>query len=243
VTQPIQVLRYSTIDSTNLEAARLVASGQTESVWLWADEQTAGRGRANRTWISPFGGLYATLLYIAEIDAAVASQLSLVMALAVHDTLSQFIAREKLSLKWPNDCLVEGAKICGILSEGFGSLPLCIALGCGINVQGAPDAMPYPVTCVNTYAPNATVEHLFQHLAAKAQIWIGLWNEGRNFVAVREAWISASSPLGTLLKVSTIRGEITGQFEGLAPDGALQLRQHNQEIHNVYAGDVRMSQA
>lgn len=234
----IQVLRYATIDSTNLEAARLVATGQSESVWLLADEQTAGRGRANRNWHSAQGGLYSTLLYVDDIDQTFASQLSLVMALAVYETLSEFIPSQKLSLKWPNDCLVDGAKISGILAEACGTGPLQIAIGCGINVNSAPGDMPYPVTCVCSHAPQATVATAFTGLMKHTSQWLNVWQRGKGFDVVRETWVSRADPLGSTLKVSTGSGDMCGQFIGLAPDGALLLKVEAGQTRRVYAGDV-----
>ncbi len=236
----LPVRHHPTIDSTNLEAARLSAAGHQSSVWIRADEQTAGRGRAKRLWRSEPGGLYATVLLMPECDLRVAPQLSLVMSLAVYETIVVFVPAHRVKLKWPNDCLVDGAKISGILAEGCGSDPLRLALGCGINVLSAPVELPYRTSCLRMFAPDIQVDDVFDVLQRQTSSWLSLWRNGTGFPEIREAWIHRSVPLGTFLSVSSGVVVIKGHYAGLSGDGALLLEDEVNVIHAVYAGDVTM---
>ena len=120
------VRHYATIDSTNLEAQRLGVAGLHTPTWLVADQQTAGIGRENRHWVSEVGNLYTTLLFPVTANAAQFSQLSIVAAVALYEALAQFIEPKLIRIKWPNDILIEGRKVSGILVQGFHSNPTTI---------------------------------------------------------------------------------------------------------------------
>ncbi len=236
--EPVPVLRYATIDSTNLEAARLVAGGLQSSIWLRADEQTKGRGRSARRWHSKPGGLYATLVLATDADVQQAPHLGFVMSLAVHDVLARFIPSARLLLKWPNDCLVGGAKICGILAETCTTQPLRLALGCGINVDHAPENMPYPVTSLRQEGSSASVDEVFSLLQTSVANRLAQWKSGAGFDATRQDWLDRTVAIGTQLKVMNGLVEQHGVFSGLAQDGALMLRDIGGRLLTVYAGDV-----
>ena len=115
-------LHFESLDSTNAEALRQLALGTEGPLWIVADEQTEGRGRAGRRWQSPKGNLYATLGLRPGVSAGVATQLSFVAALAAFDAIASQLPQEQhssLHLKWPNDVLLSGAKIAGILIESI----------------------------------------------------------------------------------------------------------------------------
>ena len=139
------VRHYERINSTNLEARRLADQGETGPLWLTAGEQTLGRGRLGRAWVSEPGNLYATFLFPTAAEQQAAAQVSFVAALAVHDMVTELRPGLSPRIKWPNDVLVGGAKFCGVLAEVVGSSPTRIAIGCGVNVAHAPQGTPYPV--------------------------------------------------------------------------------------------------
>ena len=142
------VTHFDRIDSTNLEARRLADEGERGPLWLLADEQTGGRGRLGRNWVSEPGNLYATFLIAIAEGPQAAAQVSFVAALAVHDTVTRLRPGLAARIKWPNDVLIGGAKFCGVLPEVVGTNPTRIAIGCGVNIAHAPEGTPYPVTCL-----------------------------------------------------------------------------------------------
>ena len=225
------VLHYDRIDSTNAEARRLVEQGEQGPLWIVADEQTEGRGRMGRTWVSEPGNLYATFLFSIAAGPQVAAQVSFVAALAVHDMVTAVLPMVRPRIKWPNDVLIDGAKFCGVLSEVVGQTPTRIAIGCGVNVAHAPTGTPYPVTCLGS---SATLERVFQELSSSLSNRLAIWNEGRGFADIREAWCGHA--LGIHGAV-TANAE-TGIFTGLAADGALLLRRADGSTIAIHSGEV-----
>jgi BirA family transcriptional regulator, biotin operon repressor / biotin---[acetyl-CoA-carboxylase] ligase len=226
----LRIFRYDSIDSTNLEASRLIGAGERGPAWIVAKEQTAGKGRLGRNWVSKPGNLYSTLLWPTEAEPVAISQLSFVAALAVHDTASKFTNPVAISLKWPNDCLLDGAKFCGILAEVLA--PGLVAIGIGINIAHVPQDLPY----VAARLEGTNVESVFKQLALSLSHWLEIWDEGRGFEAIRLAWETRCQHIGKMVMVD---GQ-PGTFIGLAPHGAMVLRAANGETKHVYAGDVRL---
>lgn len=233
------VRHFDRIDSTNLEARRLADQGESGPFWIWADEQTLGRGRLGRSWVSEPGNLYATFLFaIAEAPQA-ASQVSFVAALAVHDTVMALRPGLSPRIKWPNDVLIDGAKFCGVLPEVVGSNPTRIAIGCGVNVAHAPEGTPYPVTFLGRdLMPEAVLRELDRNLALRLKEW----DEGRGFGLIRHAWGERALGLGGAVTAAAGTKEVTGTFKGLAPDGALLLEGSDGRVSPIHAGDVKFAE-
>ena len=169
-----RVLRLENIDSTNEEAQRRLAARCEVPLWIVAEEQSQGRGRAGRRWVSPKGNVYASLILRLSVSPAVATQLSFVTALAAHEAIACHISpaqRPSLRLKWPNDVMLGGAKVAGILIESFASPRdggLTIIAGIGINVSAAPADTGRPVTTLGL-GPEACAP-VFAALAAAFEI-------------------------------------------------------------------------
>jgi BirA family biotin operon repressor/biotin-[acetyl-CoA-carboxylase] ligase len=210
---------FDTIGSTNDEAMRLAHAGAAHGTVVWAREQTAGRGRQVRRWHSPAGNLHASILLRLGAAASHASELSLVAALAVADTVDRFLPDGvRAELKWPNDVLVRGAKIAGILLEYADA---AVVVGIGINVLRVPLDAPYTVTRLAdsvAVAPEAgaTLEALLQSLAHRLADW-----QNAGFTQTRSAWLVRAPAPGTPIRITVGDRSITGRFGGLAPDGAL----------------------
>lgn len=239
----VRVLHFERIDSTNAEARRLAESGETDPQWIVADEQTAGRGRLGRSWVSAPGSLYATYLMPVSGGPAAAAQLSFVAALAVHDVVSQVIgASARAAIKWPNDVLVNGAKICGLLAEVVGTAPARVAIGCGLNIAHAPDDTPYPVTAIHRHGAKPGVAEVFGLLDACLHNRLEQWQHGSGFGAIRADWAARAIGIGGPVHVAAADGEIAGTFMGLAEDGALIVRTPGDERKPIYAGDVRFAE-
>ncbi|MBI4723535.1 MAG: biotin--[acetyl-CoA-carboxylase] ligase [Rhodomicrobium sp.] len=237
----LPVLRFESLDSTNEEALRQLAAGSSGPVWIVAEEQTRGRGRSGRIWQSPKGNLYASLLFKASVSPLAATQLSFVAALATYDAIAKHIEPERLAalrLKWPNDVMLGGAKLAGILIE---SLPapegegLAVIIGIGINVSEAPVDTGRPVA---TLGSSASAVSVFGALAGAFETWLPRWDEGRAFAEIREAWLSRALALNHPITVNLNGNVIRGRFRGIDPAGALQLETEPGVVIKVNAGDI-----
>jgi BirA family transcriptional regulator, biotin operon repressor / biotin---[acetyl-CoA-carboxylase] ligase len=225
-----------TTDSTNSEARRRLDFGETAPFWIISEDQTQGRGRLGREWISKPGNLYSTHAFPFSAPITTASQISFVAALAIHDTASCFITGTDISLKWPNDCLIDGAKFSGILAELHKSTMI---LGMGLNVLHEPQGLPYRTTCLNSYAHDVTVAKVFETLQLKLKKWLQIWDNSNGFQHIHRGWEARCSAIGKPMSLDTSRALLHGTFVGLAPDGGLVLN-HNNTTTIHHAGDVRI---
>jgi BirA family transcriptional regulator, biotin operon repressor / biotin---[acetyl-CoA-carboxylase] ligase len=233
------VVFLDVVDSTNAQALRLAKAGERGPLWIVAKEQSGGRGRRGRAWISPPDNLYATLMTIDPAPAEAAPQLGFVAALALHDAavaVAPALA-SRLALKWPNDLLCAGRKIAGILIEGEGN-PVVAAVGVGVNCRHHPDATELPATDFATEGAQVDAATLFGHLTGAMQARLTLWNRGAGFAAVRAAWLSRALGLGQEIRVRLAERETTGRFETIDDAGRLVLRTAKGEVEAVAAGDV-----
>jgi BirA family biotin operon repressor/biotin-[acetyl-CoA-carboxylase] ligase len=237
---------FDEIDSTNEEAKRRANSGERGPLWISASSQTAGRGRRGREWVSPVGNLMATLLLSPGTSTQHAASLSFVAALAVHEAVSPWVGPETVRVKWPNDVLINGRKTSGILLESASTsdatkLPW-LAVGIGINLVSAPTVANYPATFVNDHgkAPDA-----LEALSVLASAWdrhYRIW-QSEGFEPIRKAWLSVAAGLGQPIEVRLAQDSMTGTFETLMPDGALQLKLPSGEARAVTAGEVFFPQS
>jgi BirA family transcriptional regulator, biotin operon repressor / biotin---[acetyl-CoA-carboxylase] ligase len=238
----IPVLRFESLDSTNEEALRRLAARVRTPLWIVADEQTKGRGRSGRHWQSPAGNLYASLVIETGVSASVATQLSLVAGLAVHETVAARLPaaqRPRLRLKWPNDVILGGAKLAGILLESVASPKgkgLAVILGMGINVSHAPLETERAVASLGLEA--SAVPQVFASLAAALSEWLKRWDDGRGFASIREAWLGQALSLNESISVNLNGSAIRGRFRGVDAAGALQLETRPGVVITVTAGDI-----
>ncbi|MGI9483864.1 MAG: biotin--[acetyl-CoA-carboxylase] ligase [Hyphomicrobiales bacterium] len=225
--------RFGEIDSTNAEAFRLSAKGETGPLWIWADEQLKGRGRDGRAWVSEKGNLYATLM-LPVGDGENASELSFVAALTLYDVCQAFFLSSTLSLKWPNDILLGGKKVAGILLERKGD---CLAIGCGLNIAHYPLDTQFQATCLTEHGGRAHVGDAFTALAAAMDNWLKRWR-AEGFKIIRKTWLSRAHGLGKEITVKQPSGDISGVFETLDDEGGLMLVGQDGKKSRILAGDV-----
>jgi BirA family transcriptional regulator, biotin operon repressor / biotin---[acetyl-CoA-carboxylase] ligase len=232
---------YDTVGSTNDEAKRLARAGADEGTLVWACEQTAGRGRRGHTWASPRGNLYASLILRPGCPASRAAQLGFVAALAVGDTLgSACKRREGVSHKWPNDVLVHGRKIAGILLEselGEGDIPEFVIVGVGINLISSPRDTEFPATSIaeqglRPISPTEALEEFAQNFHA----WVRRWRED-GFAPIRTAWLANAMPLGEPIGVRLDATVLRGRFLDIDQHGALVLEVAG-ENRRISAGEI-----
>lgn len=233
------VHHFDRIDSTNLEARRLAEHGECGPLWLVADEQTLGRGRLGRNWVSEPGNLYATFLFAIAEGPQAAAQVSFVAALAVHDTVAALRPELSPRIKWPNDVLIGGAKFCGVLPEVVGENPTRIAIGCGVNVAHAPQGTPYPVTALGA---GLTVGAVLAALDASLARRLAQWDEGRGFASIRADWGARALGLGGGVTATSGTRQLTGTFRGLAADGALMLAEPDGTLTPIHSGEVSFAE-
>ncbi len=237
-----RLLALGDVDSTNAHAARLAGEGETGPLWIWAGRQTAGRGRRGRNWVSEPGNLYATLLISLPVEPAVAAQLGFAAALAIHDLAAEALgSADDLRLKWPNDVLLSGAKLSGVLSEvlsaGQGA-PVLVALGCGVNLAHAPQHTPYGATSLSAHGAVVSPDWGIAALAGAMDRWLTLWNGGAGFEHLRQAWQHRSFPPGHPLTLTVGTETIHGHFRALTASGALVLQLPDGGERSFNAGEV-----
>ncbi len=218
------IRRHARLGSTNDEAQHLAAAGAPAGTVVVAATQTAGRGRQGRVWASPPGNLYASVLLRPEVPMERLGELAFLAGLAVAETVAALLPPERqVRLKWPNDVLVDGAKIAGILIEQAGD---AVVLGIGLNIAHPPPEAPYPATALVAAGADAAVETVLPLLLATLGGRLSLW-QAQGFAPIRAAWLARAHPVGTPLRVRlggrAETGMIAGRFAGIDAAGALLL--------------------
>lgn len=212
----------------------LASQGEEEGTWLRAERQTAGRGRQGRAWSSPTGNLYASTLVRARADDPPAASLALVCAVALAETIAA-LGCPAVTIKWPNDLLLDGAKLAGILLERNGD---AIVAGFGVNLASHPAIEGRQTASLAGRLWVHSAAELYDHLTVEFARWLGIWRTD-GLAPVIARWEAQAHAPGTLLHANLADGStITGAYDGLAPDGALRLRLANDDVHVIHAGDV-----
>ncbi len=240
---PTTIEWLDSVGSTNEEAMQRGASGATGPLWIAACEQTGGRGRSGRNWVSPPGNLYASLLLTYAQPIMTLAQLAFVSALAVHETITRLAPGSKPKLKWPNDLLVGGAKISGILIESQ-SAPQNgahnVVVGIGLNLAHHPTLADRQATSLAALGHPADPAQALAHLAKAFDAWRVVWAEGNGFSHIRSAWLARALDLGTELTVKAGQDVISGRFRGLDTDGAMLLGSPSGHERRITFGDVHI---
>jgi BirA family biotin operon repressor/biotin-[acetyl-CoA-carboxylase] ligase len=235
------VLAFAEIDSTNLEARRQMEAGAIPPLWITAGRQTAGRGRRGRNWQTEEGNLAATMLLTTNKPPIEAAQIAFIAALAVADLAGTYAPACLVTLKWPNDTLISGRKVSGILVESSAHPAggLWVAVGIGVNLAHAPEDVERPATSFAAHlsgSPPAPLEAL-DVLSGAMERWRGLW-EREGFPPIAEAWTARAHGLGERCVARLPAETVEGAAEGLDPDGALRLRLADGSLRRITAGDV-----
>lgn len=239
----IPLLELAEIDSTNAEALRLGLAGAAAPLWVRADRQTAGRGRSGRGWTSEPGNHYASLLLRPQCQPSVLHQLSFVAAVAAVAAIRAVAVGQRrldVQLKWPNDVLIGGAKLVGILAESTQSARngQLVAIGIGINLAHAPGDIGRPTTSLASHGLAVTPRGMLDALAPALGEALGRWDDGNGFARIRSAWLRDATPTGTPISVHAGSDRIEGTFVGLDHDGALLLRDQSGYDRRMTFGDV-----
>lgn len=227
------------VDSTNAEAMR-IAPQTAGPTWIFAERQTAARGRRGRPWQQPAGNFSASLLLPDAGTPADMSLRSFITSLALYDALRAVAgSAARLTLKWPNDVLLSGGKLAGILLE---SAPRGLIIGIGVNLAAAPSAAEVeegalgPVSLSGETGVSITPQELLSLLAAAYAPWEARFRE-QGFEPIRTAWLARAAKLGEVIRARTMREEWSGTFETVDETGQLVLSTPKGRV-SIPAADV-----
>ena len=237
------ILRFETIDSTNTEALNQAKRGADEGLCVTARQQTAGRGRHGRVWVSERdAGLFFSIVLRPPVEMRFLPLVTLMSAIAVHDTLETLYCID-CDIKWVNDIHVSGKKICGILAETTEtSKGLAVVVGIGINLKSSnfPPEIAETATSLEAEtgsAPNA--DNLLQKLTFYLSEYCGILYSTDGAEKIRAEWTQRSSyAFGKNVRVVIENETIHGITQGIEENGALRVRQDSGEIRTIHAGDV-----
>ncbi|WP_420141782.1 biotin--[acetyl-CoA-carboxylase] ligase [Sphingomonas sp.] len=217
--------------STNADLLAEAGQGASEGVWLRAERQTGGRGRAGRAWTSPPGNLYASTIVRLRPGDPPAPTLALVAAVAAEGVASAYAGPGHLTIKWPNDIVAGPAKLAGILLERADD---AVVIGIGVNLAHHPSDLDRPAISIAALSGAAPDPHPFLvELADAFAHWLGRWR-GEGLGPVRARWLARAHPIGSALRT----GGREGLFEGLTDEGALLIRYADGTNSIIRAGDV-----
>jgi BirA family biotin operon repressor/biotin-[acetyl-CoA-carboxylase] ligase len=247
LTAPVLILDET--DSTNAEARRRAEAGEVGPLWIAARRQTAGRGRRGRQWGSDSGNLFTSLLLLTQKSPAEAAQLTFAASLAVADLLDRYVPPALVTIKWPNDVLLDGRKTSGILIES-GPAPsggLWLAVGIGVNLSQTPGETERPATCIAEHLAHGVVSAPSVDEAAKALaetfgVWLDRWTT-LGFQPILDAWIARTPGLHGPCTARLTNETLTGVADGVEADGSLRLKLPDGSLRVISAGDVFFGEA
>lgn len=264
----VRLLALATIGSTNKEARMRAQHGDSGPLWITALAQTAGRGRRDRSWISPAGNLYASLLLCEPSSFARAPELAFVAAVALRDAIvaEAPVLTPQLAFKWPNDLLLAGEKCAGILIEGEVGMEaeigpgksLSVVIGIGVNCASHPatasasgaapenfqpvplcdETVLFPATDLRAHGADMTPQQLFRRLSATMCLRLAQWDRGQGFSAILSDWLASARGIGEDITVRNGGSEKHGRFAGLDQSGRLVLELRGGGSEKISAGDV-----
>jgi BirA family biotin operon repressor/biotin-[acetyl-CoA-carboxylase] ligase len=240
-----RVKSFGRVDSTNILAGTFAKEREKGQLWIVATEQIAGRGRRGRQWISSAGNLYTTLLLVDDFEPGKLASLGFVAGISLIEALRCVLPQAlqnvlSVTLKWPNDVLIGGDKLAGILLE---MIPLKdhmngILVGIGVNIVSSPVNCSYATASLIEKGVNCSPEMFFEALS---YTWVDnyrLWNRGFSLEAIRNRWLSYASGLGQKISVKLHSEIISGVFETIDRKCQLILRKLNGQQVIIPAGDV-----
>ncbi len=233
---------HETLDSTNSEALRQADEGASSGLWVWAREQSGGRGRLGRRWESLPGNLFASLLILSKSAPREIPQLGFVAGLALHETVSGFSENQlqSLALKWPNDLLLDGMKAGGILLEchAMKNRRQAAVIGIGLNLASHPEIADNPATDLTAHGIKTTPEIALNKLSSAFDFWLGVWNAGVGFASIRKAWEERALAINSQIRVRLANEVLEGLYLGIDETGALLLQLPEGSKKCITTGDV-----
>lgn len=235
-------LALETVGSTNAEALQMALDGDGGQLWITADEQTKGRARRGRDWVSKPGNLYASLLLVDPAPSENLTTLPLVVSLALHKAIVSCLPSlaERLRIKWPNDILLDGKKLSGILLEASSDKHgrLAVVIGCGVNCKHFPDSPLYPATSLEQQGMELNPVNLFQRFAKCMAQELRIWAEGAGFAIIRQEWLERAQGIGSDIVARFPDHEVRGRFLDIDQTGMLLLQDDDRQVQKISAADI-----
>jgi BirA family biotin operon repressor/biotin-[acetyl-CoA-carboxylase] ligase len=232
---------FPELDSTNITARDMAAAGAADGTAVIAEAQRRGRGRLGRSWASPAGkNLYLSVLVRGDVPLEHVAQLSLLSGVAACETVRQWCRAE---IKWPNDVLIDGRKVVGILAELHGSgAERTVVLGIGVNLNATLDDFPEELRDKAgsvSLATGAAVDraHFAGRLLNALETRYEQWSR-EGFAPIAAAWRSLTPLIGREIRVQEPGALVEGTVIDIDDEGALRLRLADGAEHRVLAGDV-----
>ena len=240
------ILTYDIIDSTNLEAKRIALNPNSSNVVIWADKQTEGRGKSGRTWVSNEGNLFFSILIKDNIELDNAANMVFLSSICLAKVLEKFSA-QKLSLKWPNDVLINSKKCAGILIESgisynapknMSNFVDWLVIGIGVNIESYPETnVDFKATSLYNEGIIIKKDTFLDEFLSHFNDFYYKWKE-EGFDFIRSSWLVRAHNLGKNIIVKKNNEEIHGIFNGLDEKGRLILITENGNKELVSTGDV-----
>ena len=237
-----KLITLEKVDSTNNEAKRRAEMGAVSGTIVHASEQTHGRGRRGRQWYSPKGNLYFSLILRLPCSATEGLGISFVSATAMCDALAGIVSpMTEVTVKWPNDILINRRKVSGILLEsatGLNGTLRWLIVGVGVNVSSFPGETEYPATSlwyegVIGARPDDVLRAFMHHFKR----WFDIW-ENDGFSSIRTAWLNRATGIGKTIKVRVSGKVFEGEFLDIGDDGSLLVERKTGETISIVTGDV-----
>lgn len=228
----MKIINKDSVTNTNEELKEMARDGATGMTMLCATEQTQGRGRHGREWKSAAGNLHASIL-LRGVTKEQAHELAFIAALALVETVESFLFDQEVTLKWPNDVLVDGKKIGGILleSEISGGELDFVVVGMGLNVGSTPEGLDGKATSFKDYETEVDLEEVKQLLGEAFTEYLDTWydtGEAGGFERIGNLWMQYAAFLDKQITVKlpeNLGGEVKGVFKGMNAKGEMILEQ------------------
>lgn len=238
------IKHYEVITSTNDEAKELLTQGKApQGTVIWADKQTRGRGRMGRRWHSEQGNLYFSIVLKPGRSLVDIAQLSFLASIAVGESISPLIGSNgKVTYKWPNDILVNGQKICGILLETE-STPSdqdhpSVIIGVGVNIAHSPEFVLYPATRLKEFMQTPpTPQELLNSILSTMTLYYDKWYH-YGFDPIREMWLEKAHGLEELITVIVHNEPLVARFDGIDNNGFLLCTDENNRLYKLSSAEV-----
>ena len=242
---PFHLHFYEQTGSTNDDAIALAKAGADEFTLVWALAQTKGRGRFNRTWLSERGNLYWSCIVHLDKAWLADASINFAVAVAIGETIGRFVGSDKkIEYKWPNDVIVGGRKVSGVLIEGNSDTGWLV-IGIGINVEISPPKeanMLHPPTCINDISDNRTsVEDVCWVLCEEVHRYVTIWKSEGFSGVIRRKYEQSLWRVGETVRVSFNADKtegIEGINLGIDQNGYMKLKRSDGTIETVVAADV-----
>lgn len=230
------IVYLEAVGSTNDHAKQLARNGAVEGTTVTAARQTAGRGRQSNQWTSEPGNLYMTLILRPDVRASDSGQLSFLAAVALADTVAAVLPDQAVTLKWPNDLLLNGQKAAGILLETeavAGKKLDWLVMGIGLNIAHAPDG----AACLNALGAGVTAQEMLGVLRGRIFDLYAEWQRA-GFAPIRDAWLARAAHIGQEINVRLPKENFRATFMGIDATGALHVTMPDGQERHIASGEV-----